>query len=305
MSWSIIATWKMSYVGVVKACEILKNGKTSKEAVIKAIQEVENDEKYHSVGYSGLPNNEGVLQMDAGFMDGKTLSFGAIASIEDFESPIDIAASLKDFEFNNFLVGKGAEKYATKNHFKNKKMLNEQSYQLYLKKKEETYQLNSYDGHDTVCVIAIDNESNICAGASTSGLFMKSDGRVGDSPIIGCGFYADNNLGGACATGVGEDIMKGVLSYDILMRMKYGSEVKMASENAVSELTKRLISKRNKANAMSSIALDMDGNYGVGTNIKFAFVYASDKCEPKIYIAEPKGSDVNIRLADENDFDVD
>lgn len=105
--------------------------------------------------------------------------------------------------------------------------------------------LKAYDGHDTVGAIALDNKGKVVVGTSTSGLFMKEPGRVGDSPMCGCGFYADSNIGAATATGLGEDIIKGVLSYEVVRKISEGLLPQEACDKTIYEFAEQ-IKNRNK-----------------------------------------------------------
>ena len=232
--WSLIATWKMAYDGVCQGAEMLKQGINVKDAVEKTVQIVEAEPSFTSVGFGGLPNEEGTIQLDGAFMDGATLRFGAVGAVENIASPVHLARLLSENEFNCQLVGKGAKKEAQRLGLQQIDLSTELSNSTYLKRKEEMNQeLRSYNDHDTVGVVGLDQSGHLVAATSTSGLFMKKDGRVGDSPIIGSGFYADDEIGAAAATGVGEDIMKGCLSYEIVRLMKEGDSPQKAAEKAV------------------------------------------------------------------------
>ena len=222
--WAIIATWRMALEGVQEAGNLLKEGKSGGEAVEHAIRCVEDFPYYKSVGYGGLPNEEMIVELDAGYMDGNTMAMGAVAGIKDFANPISIAKELSKDTVNCVLVAEGAEKYASKKGFERKTMLTDRAKQHYRKRVKEVreQELKPYDGHDTVGEVALDCAGKIVAGTSTSGLFMKKAGRIGDSPIVGGGFYADSEVGGATATGLGEDLMKGCISYEIVRKMKEG-----------------------------------------------------------------------------------
>ena len=206
--YAMIATWRMALDGVSRGKEMLAEGCCAADALESAIRMVEEREEYTSVGYGGLPNAQMQVELDAGFMDGDSLSIGAVGGIHDFASPFAIARRLSREPLNNFLVGSGAELYAHKHGFARRNMLSEAARARYMRQRQEQ-PLQAYAGHDTVCMIALDHCGSMCAGTSTSGLFMKHPGRVGDSPIAGSGFYADSEVGCACATGLGEEVMKG------------------------------------------------------------------------------------------------
>lgn len=289
MTWGIIATWRMALEGLTEGSKLLEGNKFAGDAVEEAIKMVEDFPYYKSVGYGGLPNENGEVELDAAYMDGETMDVGAVASIKDFKNPISIAKKLSKERFNCFLVGKGAESYASKNGFERKNMLTERAIIQYKNRIKETFQsgLSPYDGHDTVGMIAIDKESKMVAGTSTSGLFMKRSGRVGDSPLSGSGFYVDNNIGGASATGLGEDIMKGCTSYEIVRLMEEGYSPQEAADKAVKKINDLLIRKRGKAGDVSVICMNNKGEFGVGTNIDgFSFVVATDKIEPTVFICK-------------------
>ena len=285
MKWAVISTWQMSYQGNVKAAEMLETGGKAADAVIEGASITEDDPGHSSVGYSGLPDRDGHVTLDGGFMDGDTLKFGAVGCLEGFRSPIRVARKLSECEDSNFLVAEGAQQYARENGFEERNNLTEASYQKYLDAKGKIKNLTSYDGHDTVCYIAKDINDSICTAVSTSGLFMKHHGRLGDSPVVGCGYYADSNLGGAAATGVGEDIIKGVLSFKAVYKMSLGKTAMEAAQETLDEFVSRIEDCRH----ISLIVLDKEGTFGVATNCTFPFVYASDEQIPTLYLA--KGAD--------------
>ncbi|WP_282926673.1 N(4)-(beta-N-acetylglucosaminyl)-L-asparaginase [Helcococcus kunzii] len=291
--WAVIGTWRMSLEGIENNYKCLKEGEDSGEIVENIIKDVEDFPFFKSVGYGGLPNEDMEVEMDAGFMDGNNFNIGAIAGIRDFSNPISIARKLSDEKVNCFLVGDGAERYAHKAGFERKNMLTDRAiihYKNRVKKdriKQEESELKPYIGHDTVGVVCLDTSNKISVGTSTSGLFMKKKGRVGDSPVIGSGFYADSEIGGASATGLGEDLMKGCISYEIVRLMSEGLTPQQACDKAVSDLEKKLIKLRGKAGDLSVVAINNKGEYGVSTNIEgFSFVYASEKHEPKVYLTK-------------------
>ncbi len=263
----LIGTWDMAEKGLILGYEKFKKTDSIFDAVEEAIKEVERDEEFTSVGKGGLPNEEGVLELDAAMMDGSDLSIGAVMSIKNILHPISVARLLMKRKVNNILSDQGAFKFALENGFQKEELLTEKAEKKYLERKKED-PLNAYIGHDTVCVIGLDDNRKMVVGTSTSGLFYKKAGRVGDSPFVGSGFYVDNKIGGAAATGLGEDIMKGCISFKIVELMKKYSPQE-ACEIAVKELDSRLVDARD----ISVIALNNKGEYGAATNIEeFPFV---------------------------------
>lgn len=290
----IIATWRMAKEGIEQGFEQLnQNGKAS-DAIETAIKAVEDFPYYKSVGYGGLPNEDQVVELDAGYMDGDTFDVGAICAIKDFANPISIAKKLSEEKVNNILVSYGAEKYAREHHFEEKEMLTDRAKAFYRKKKKELEQqaqeLKPYDGHDTVGMVCLDENGTVVAGTSTSGLFMKKPGRVGDSPFVGSGFYADSEVGGATATGLGEDLMKGCISYEIVRLMKEGLTPQEACEKAVNDLDANLKKRRTVAGDLSVVAMNNKGEFGCATNIDgFSFSVATSDVEPTVYLVTRQG----------------
>lgn len=293
--WAIVGTWRMALEGITKAAGELSAGRSAGDALEIAVKETEDYPYFKSVGYGGLPNENMEVELDAGYMDGDDLTVGAVAGIKDFANPISVARRLSLEKCNNFLVGTGAEAYASKSGFERKTMLTQRAkihYYNRLKqeqKESKAANLKPYIGHDTVGMACLDQAQKICVATSTSGLFMKRPGRVGDSPLVGSGFYADSTIGAATATGLGEDIMKGLISYEIVRCMEEGMSVQAACEMAVNKLDLRLKKINSTAGDISVVALDKKGNFGVASNISgFSFVYASEKTAPTVYVTELK-----------------
>lgn len=288
-SWAAISTWSMSYDGLVKAGNLLKKGANAGDAVENLIMEVESYPLYKSVGYGGLPNENGVVQMDAAFMNGDTLSQGSVAAIENVKHAVSVARKLSLNKTNSFLVGEGATKFAMKNGFEMTNMLTERAKAIWQEKVKEQAQpgLHPYDGHDTVGAITLDQNNSMAAATSTSGLFMKKEGRIGDSPLSGSGFYADSNIGAAAATGLGEDIMKGCLSYEIVRKMSEGMSPQQACDAALYPFCHNLKHRYGQVGEISLIALNNKGEWGVATNVEFPFCVACNDQDAKILMANP------------------
>lgn len=287
--WGMIATWRMAKEGVSEASCLLENDGDAGDAIELAVQQVENFPYYKSVGYGGLPNEEMEVELDAAYMDGDTFDIGAVAAIRDFANPISIARRLSHEKINCMLVGEGAEKFAHKEGFERKNMLSDRAKIHYKNrvKEQSSQELKPYNGHDTVGMICLDNNGKMTCATSTSGLFMKKKGRVGDSPIAGSGFYVDSQIGGASATGLGEDLMKGCLSYEIVRLMKAGMHPQDACEKAVNDFDKELKTRRGKAGDLSLIAMNNQGEWGAATNIEgFSFVVATSKQPPTVYLTK-------------------
>lgn len=283
--WAIIATWAMSYEAIVKFHHQLKE-KSATFVLENIINDIEDFPYFKSVGYGGLPNCQGEVELDAGYMNGTNFDFGAVIASKNIKNPISVAIDLSKQHANCVLAGEGVSKYALIHGFEFKNMLSDRAKIHYRNKQKELQmtKLKPYDGHDTVGVV-VKNNQELVVGTSTSGLFMKLPGRVGDSPIIGSGFYADAMIGGASATGLGEDLMKGLVSYDVVSLLKQGYNVQQACEKVVLDLEAKFKSLNRDCGDISLVALDKDGNMGVATNIdNFSFVYASSYQKPTVYL---------------------
>lgn len=292
MKYGIITTWRMGIDGIKEIEKDLKEGKLEAgDMVEKVINVAENFEFFKSVGYGGLPNEHCEVELDGAYMDGDTLDVGAVASVKNFANPVSIARKLSNRQVNCFLVGQGANEYAKIKGFEEKEMLTERAREFYEEKRKLILEecLSPYDGHDTIGAVSLDQNGKMAVATSTSGLFMKKRGRVGDSPIIGSGFYVDSKIGGATATGLGEDLMKGCVSYEIVRLMEEGLTPQEACDKVVIDLDRKLKERRGEAGDLSVVAMNKEGQWGVGTNIKeFTFALCTHNEEPTVYITNLK-----------------
>jgi N4-(beta-N-acetylglucosaminyl)-L-asparaginase len=281
---TLIATWRMALEGVVEA----RNETDLHQAVIRAVMNVEDNPLYHSVGYGGLPNIDGEVELDAAFMDGDSLNYGAVGAVKYLKNPILAAHALSRYQRSNVLTGEGALVFAINNGLAlrdNRYPLSQRKWQAALQQQIDTQRQEAYDGHDTVCVLGASPSGAVCAGVSTSGLFLKKAGRLGDSPLIGSGCYADSVFGAAAATGVGEDIMKGCLSWEIVRKMAMYSP-QVACENVVRQHTQTLKSRKGECGSISVIAMNPAGEWGAATNkAEFSFIVAQPGKEAVVWLA--------------------
>lgn len=287
-SFVMVATWSMAYESLKAEYQQIADGsKKINQAIVDGIKVIEDYPFYKSVGYGGLPNRHGRLQLDASFMEGDSMKVGAVAAMEGFANPIEVAYKLKDLKFNSFLAGRGAEEYALSNGFKQKNMLTKRGLELYEERVKEIEQtdLTPYSGHDTVCLVGMDTNGSISAGTSTSGLFMKETGRVGDSPLSGSGFYANSDSGACAATGLGEDIMKTCISYDVVSLINRGMNAQEAADVAIDNAYELLTRRYGSCGDISIVCCDKNGNYGSATTTdEFSYVAFNQDTEPTIYL---------------------
>ena len=290
---AIIGTWKMCYDGLCAGHALLAGGASAGDAIVRAVTAVEDDPAYTSVGYGGLPASDGRVLLDAAFMDGHTLRLGGVMGVENVRNPIRAARLLCGRETNCLLCGRGAEQFAVESGLEMRDMRTENALRRWREAvQQEAGRLTAYRGHDTVCVLALDEEGRMAAGTSTSGLFMKAPGRVGDSPIVGSGFYCDERYGAAAATGLGEDIMRGCLSYEIVSRMRAGDSPADACAGALASLVERKRSLGEDAGSISLIALSPSGAYGAATTLP-VFPFAAGGADGvALYAARADGSPI-------------
>ncbi|MFQ5614094.1 MAG: isoaspartyl peptidase/L-asparaginase family protein [Anaerolineae bacterium] len=203
---------------VLAGFEVLRQGGSALDAIETAIVLMEDDPAFDA-GTGSFLNQAGVVQLDAGVMDGATLQIGAVAAVERVQNPIKVVRRLLTDRYN-VLVGRGAEAYAAQQGFAQIEpdaLIVERERRRWREAMEKgppatEEEFSSGEGSGTVGAVAIDRSGNIVAGTSTGGSRFKPVGRVGDSPLPGCGYFADSRLGGASATGFGESIMRVQLS---------------------------------------------------------------------------------------------
>ncbi|XP_062540105.1 isoaspartyl peptidase/L-asparaginase-like [Armigeres subalbatus] len=243
--------------------QILMSNGTVLDAVEEAVRIMESDSNFNA-GYGSVLNYDGDVEMDASIMDGATLKAGCVAGVRDVLHPITLARRVMDKTRHNFLAGQGLVDFAKQEGIE---ILSPpgQLVTQYSKDSLDRWKANnekpSTGEGGTVGAVAMDRFGNIAAATSTGGLTGKLPGRVGDTPIIGAGTYADNLIGGISATGDGDTIMKVSLVYDILKRMEYlGDDMIKASEEALASMTERL------DGTGGIVGLDTNGNVAIVCN---------------------------------------
>ena len=258
----VISTWNHGLAANEGAWKILGTGGTALDAVEKGVMVTEDDFTNLSVGLGGLPDRDGVVTLDASIMDEKGRC-GAVAALQRIKHPISVARMVMEKTPHIFLVSEGAQKFALDNGFKlEPKKLSEESekkYKEWLKTSQYKPVMN-IENHDTIGMIAMDANGNLSGSCTTSGLAYKLHGRVGDSPIIGAGMYVDNEVGAACATGVGETVLRICGSYLVVELMRQGLSPNEACKKAID----RLVSKNPnyKDVQVGFLALNKNGEYG-------------------------------------------
>ncbi len=276
--WGFIATWPFAEQAAVKAAELLENGADALEAAIEGIHLVESDPEVESVGKGGFLNEKGELAMDAAVMDGNTLKTGAVCCVRGFEHPVDIARAVMEKTRHNIIAGEGAEEFARKMGIEEAGME-----AMITDHAREAWRNATAQGHDTIGAIALDERGKLAVATSTSGANMKIPGRVGDTPIIGSGFYVDSNVGGAAATGMGEDIMRTCCSFRCVEMMRMGMSPKEAAEYVVRTAHESIQSRGYNSDCIAVVCMNNKGEVGGAANHKgFFYAYANENTPPTV-----------------------
>lgn len=250
---------------------ILQNGGTSQDAVIKTIQVMEESPLFNA-GKGAVFTNAGTNELDASFMDGKTLNAGAVAGVTDVKSPIELAVKVMTDSEHVMLSGKGASTFAkekgleivepsyfyTERRFKSLERIRERE-KTELDHDDKTAAFYDSDIKNakfgTVGCVALDKNGNIAAGTSTGGMTNKRWGRIGDAPIIGSGTYANNKTCGVSSTGWGEYFIRSQVAYDISAQMEYQNKT---LKEATTDVIQNKLTKLGGTGGV--VALDKNGN---------------------------------------------
>jgi len=256
----VIATWNVPEA-TAKAWGTLEKGGTALDAIEQGCMAEEANAEGQSVGIGGLPDRDGNVTLDACIIN-KEGDYGAVVYLQNIKHPISVARKVMENTPHVILAGKGAEAFAEAEGFEKENLLTEAS-----KKAWEEWKITSeykpiinIENHDTIGMLAIDKNGDISGGCTTSGLAYKMAGRVGDSPIIGSGLYIDNEVGGATATGLGEEVLKTVGSFLIVELMRQGKSPQEACEEAIGRIVAR--NKSIEDFQIGYIALNKKGETG-------------------------------------------
>jgi isoaspartyl peptidase/L-asparaginase-like protein (Ntn-hydrolase superfamily) len=284
----VIATWPFGQTAAKVAAQLLQQGKPALDAAIAGAQAVEDDPKVTSVGYGGLPNAIGTVQLDACVMDGKTMTCGAVAALENVRHPAAVARRVMEKTPHILLVGHGAQLFAVQQGFPLEDLHTPESLAEWQRKKPKDkpgaapIRPGPPETHDTVTVLALDQKGSLGGVCSTSGLAHKLPGRVGDSPLIGHGLYVDNSAGAAGGTGVGEEIIRIGGSLSIVEAMRGGKSPQEACEQAIRKVNSLAVRRGVHPSEVAFLALDPQGRVGAACTARTNFQYAvgrGDKVE--------------------------
>ncbi len=256
----VIATWNVPD-STKKAWEVIENGGSALDAIEQGCMVEEANAEGQSVGIGGLPDRDGNVTLDACIMN-KEGNYGAVVYLQNIKHPISVARKVMENTPHVILAGKGAEQFAYAEGFQKENLLTEASKKDWeeWKKTSEYKPIINIENHDTIGMLAIDKNGDISGGCTTSGLAYKMAGRVGDSPIIGSGLFIDNEVGGATATGLGEEVLKTVGSFLIVELMRQGKTPQEACEEAIGRIVSK--NKNFKDFQVGYIAVNKKGETG-------------------------------------------
>jgi N4-(beta-N-acetylglucosaminyl)-L-asparaginase len=255
----IIATWKNEKATIAGWNKLMETGKAL-DGVEAGARIPEADPNDTSVGYGGYPDRDGYVTLDACIMD-HLGNAGSVTFLEGIMHPISVARAVMEKTPHVMLSGAGALKFALSQGFKVENLLTESSKKAWEEwKKESKYEpVINIERHDTIGLLGIGKSGEIAGACTTSGLAFKMHGRVGDSPIIGGAVFCDDEVGGACATGLGEFVMKTLGSFLIVELMRQGMSPQKSCEEAVMRIVKRY---KYKEFQIGYLALNKKGEYG-------------------------------------------
>jgi beta-aspartyl-peptidase (threonine type) len=281
-------------VGIRQAVDVLREGGTALDAVVAGIKPVEANPDDHSVGYSGLPNLLGEVELDASIMDGRGLRAGAVGALKTHQDAIESARRVMEDLPHVLIVGAGADRLASEIGLPATELLTEEARRIWQERLENEPRDSVYIArvremvgalasdpefpeeppHGTVNFIARDRNGDIACGVSTSGWAWKYPGRLGDSPIIGAGNYADNRWGAAACTGRGEMAQRCLTAHSVVTFLRFGMSLDDALRTAMTDLRSL---DDPYASEMNIVALDKNGNpSAASTALGKTYIYMRD-----------------------------
>jgi N4-(beta-N-acetylglucosaminyl)-L-asparaginase len=264
--------------GVQRAVELMTGGTDTLDAAIEGVKIQELDPNDNSVGYGGLPNEDGVVQLDASCMHGPTQRAGAVGALEGIKTPSEVARLILKYTNHILLVGEGAKRFALSYGFQEEELLTESSRNIWLhwraNRGHDDDWLDVPEGENlvvrptgTINLDAVNAQGDVSSVTTTSGLAFKIPGRVGDSAVVGAGQYTDNTVGAAGSTGRGESnimVSGGFLTVEHMRRgMKPTDAALETLRRAVAMTPPRLLDeKRRPKYGLTFYAINKKGEFG-------------------------------------------
>ena len=269
----VISTWKNEKANEAAWATFQKSGRAL-DAVEAGARIPEADPNDTSVGYGGFPDRDGNVTLDACIMDEKG-NAGSVTFLQNIMHPISVARAVMEKTPHVMLSGEGALQFALSQGFKKENLLTQTAKKAWEEwKKTSKYEPKiNIEHHDTIGLLALGNKGEISGACTTSGLAFKMHGRVGDSPVIGAAVFCDDEVGGACATGLGEFVLKTLGSFLIVELMRNGKTPQQACEEAIMRIVKRYNYKEFQ---IGYLAINKKGEYGA-YSIQSGFSYTLTK----------------------------
>jgi len=267
---TLLATWREpGKVAIEAAWRARESGADLRSTLEAGLAAAELDPALVAIGLGSYPNSDGELELDAAMMDGKTLEAGAVCSVRGIVPVISLARKVMEETPHVMLAGEQARRFALCKGFVPQNLMTAENVAKYEQWRREPRSTTDEYVHaagggeehlgDTVSMIAFDGQHFVSA-SSTSGLAWKMPGRVGDSPIVGAGIYADDEIGAAAATGLGEELWKAAASFRTVSNMGRG----MSAEEACRETVRQMVRRQPHSTDMPCVVLAIDRNGGVG-----------------------------------------
>lgn len=270
----MVSTWNFGAAANAAGVEARRNGGSALDMVEAGGRVAEADESNSSVGLGGLPDRDGRVTLDACVMTWAG-DIGAVCALEDVVHAVSVARRVMERTPHTMLVGPGARAFAVDQGFPTQTLLTpraEAAWREWLKTSDYAPRINSENAdwggrpggpgnHDTIGLLAIDAEHRMAGACTTSGMAFKMRGRVGDSPLIGAGLYVDDEIGGATATGVGEDIVRVAGAHSVVEALRAGLDPTTACRRVVERLA-RLRGAKVAGSQVALLALDKQGRAG-------------------------------------------
>jgi beta-aspartyl-peptidase (threonine type) len=303
--YGIVVASANGVVGIEAAVDVLRAGGSALDAVIAGTRLVEANPEDHTVGYSGLPNLLGDVELDASVMEGRGLRAGSVGALQGYQDAVDLARVVMDELPHVLIAGDGAARLASETGFTPRNLLTPEAEAIwrgrlgdapasltqndrYLARIREIVTRTASDPelaihgeppHGTVNFLARDRNGDIASAVSTSGWAWKYPGRMGDSPIIGAGNYADNRWGAAACTGRGEMAQRCLTAHSVVTFMRFGMSLEEALATAMKDLAHL---DDPYASEMNIVAMDRDGTPGAASTVggKSFVVMSEDMSEP-------------------------
>ena len=266
----ILSTWNHGLPANDAAWKVLENDGSAMDAAEAGARVAEADPTITSVGFGGLPDEQGNVTLDACVMDSNG-NAGSVAFLQNIKHPVSVARKVMEDTKHVMLVGEGARLFALSQGFEEMNLLTVESRQAWKEWEKKRREMTPHETHDTISVLVQDKNGDLAGACTTSGWAYKLHGRVGDSPIIGAGLFVDNEIGCAAATGLGEEVIKTTGSFLVVELMRQGYDPTVACEEALNRVIKAHNGKPDFQ--IGYIALRKDGEIGSAC-LKWSFEYA-------------------------------